>query len=364
MLLCCLPALAADTLSGGRRPGLLQALREAQMQGAALAFLQGLVADTACEQVERREGYQVSRQVVHPKLTFKETPGLSEPRVTSIPKGKPVQAGAGSSSCSRVPSTPHAASAAAAAGGKGSSSSAAGSGHRNRSPSDSKAASAAAAAGRQGSNSGMPPASLAPGAPTHLLRKIAGTKGSRRSAEAGGSLTPQGSQACLPRQSSAEGSSRATEGSSTKRSPEHQKGPAPAQPAAAGDSGNRVASCKGLTDPEAGSDANSSRSPDKAKAHSPAQPAAADDSGDRIASYRGLIGTEVEPEVHILHSGQHDLATSWSDANRNLYVDVSRPKVGSCRDKPGPPLLHCTLSWQSWLQCVWWVQAGLASHLG
>ena len=51
------------------------------------------------------EGYQVSRQVVHPKLTFKETPGLGEPRVTSIPKGKPVQADAGSSSCSRVPCT-------------------------------------------------------------------------------------------------------------------------------------------------------------------------------------------------------------------------------------------------------------------
>ena len=98
MLLCCLQALAANKLSGGRRPGLLQALREAQVRGAALPFLQGLVADTACEQVERREGYQVSRQVVHPKLTFKETPGLGQPRVTSIPKGKPVQAGAGSSS--------------------------------------------------------------------------------------------------------------------------------------------------------------------------------------------------------------------------------------------------------------------------
>ena len=95
-------------------------------------------------------------------------------------------------------------------------------------------------------------------------------------------------------------------------SPESQKGPAPAQPAAAGDSGNRAASCKGLTDTEVDPDANSSRSPNKAKAHLPAQPAAADDSGDRVASYRGLIGTEVEPEVHILHSGQHDLATSWA----------------------------------------------------
>ena len=323
----------AHKLSGGRRLGLLQALRDARMRGAALPFLQGLVADTACEQVERREGYQVSRQVVHPKLIFKETPGLGEPRVTSIPKGKPVQAGAGSSSCSRVPSTPHAASAAAAAGGKGCSSSVAGSGHFSRSPSDSKAASAAAAAGRTGCNS----------APTHLLGKAAGTKGSSRSAEASSSLTLQGSLACRPRQSSAKGSSWATEDSSTRLSPENQEGPAPAQPAAAGDSGNRVASCKGSTDTEVDSDANSSRSPNTAKANSPAQPAAADDSGDRIASYRGLIGTEVEPQVQILHSGQHDLATAWGDANRNLYVDVSRPKVSLCCDKHKSTLLDCTL---------------------
>ena len=291
MPLCCLQALVAHKLSGGKRLGLLQALRDAQMRGAALPFLQGLVADTVCEQVERREGYQVSRQVVHPKLLFKETPGLGEPRVISIPKGKHVQAGAGSSSCSRVPSTPHAASAAAAAGGKGSSSSVGGSGHCSRLPSDSKAASAAAAAGRTGSNS----------APTHLLGKAAGSKGSSRSAEASSSLTSQGSLACLPRQSFAKGSSWATEGSSTDLSPENQEGPAPAQPAAA------------------------------------------DVSGDSIASYRGLIGTEVEPEVHILHSGQHDLATAWGDANRNLYVDVSRPKVGLCCEKHNPTLLHCTL---------------------
>eukprot|EP00891_Asterochloris_glomerata_P005908 jgi/Astpho2/5908/Aster-x1336 len=288
---------------------------------------QGLVADTACEQVERREGYRVSRQVVHPKLTFKESPGLGEPRVTSIPQGKPVQAGPGSSSCSRGPSAPHAASAAAAAGSQGSHPGTASSGQGSRPPSDSKAASTAAAAGRRGSNSGMPRASPAAEAGTHLLGKVAGTQGSSRSAEASSSLTSQGSPACPPRQSSwAKGSSWATEGSSTKASPETQKGPAPAQPDAAGNSGNTAASCKGLTGTEVNADAGISRSPSKAKARSSPQPAAADDSGDRIASYRGLIGTEAEPEVHLLHSGQHDLATSWGDANRNLYVDVSRPK--------------------------------------
>lgn len=331
--------------AAGGRPGLLQALRDAQMRGAALPFLQGLVADTACEQVERREGYRVSRQVVHPKLTFKESPGLGEPRVTSIPQGKPVQAGPGSSSCSRGPSAPHAASAAAAAGSQGSHPGTASSGQGSRPPSDSKAASTAAAAGRRGSNSGMPRASPAAEAGTHLLGKVAGTQGSSRSAEASSSLTSQGSPACPPRQSSwAKGSSWATEGSSTKASPETQKGPAPAQPDAAGNSGNTAASCKGLTGTEVNADAGISRSPSKAKARSSPQPAAADDSGDRIASYRGLIGTEAEPEVHLLHSGQHDLATSWGDANRNLYVDVSRPKVGLCSDAHDPIVPHCTLS--------------------
>ena len=358
---CCAHAPVLSAGTGGEqaeRRGKARSAASAERSshaGTALPFLQGLVADTACEQVERREGYQVSRQVVHPRLTFKETPGLGEPRVTSIPRGKPVQAGAGGSSCSRAPSTPHADSAAAAAG---SSSSPAGSGRCSRPPSSSEAASAAAAADGKGSNSGMPHASLASEAQTHLLRKVAGTQGGSRSAEAGSSQTPQGSLACLPGQSSAKGSSWATEGSSIRMSPGSQGGPAPAQPAAAGDSGNRVASSKGLTDTEVGPDASSSRSPNKAKAHSPAQPAAADDSGDRIASYRGLIGTEVEPEVHILHSGQHDLATAWGDANRNLYVDVSRPKVGLCCDEHDPTLLLYTSSQQAWLQCMWWAQAG------